>query len=32
MNAQDGKLYNKVNSRLDYTKHMMKRVVETSSC
>ncbi|OYY02325.1 MAG: hypothetical protein B7Y72_08335, partial [Mehylophilales bacterium 35-46-6] len=32
MNAQDLKLNNKTISRLDYTKHLMKRVVETSSC
>lgn len=32
MNAQDVKLNNKVISRMDYTKHLMKRVVETSSC
>lgn len=32
MNAQDLKLDNKTVSRLDYTKHLMKRVVETSSC
>jgi len=32
MNAQDLKLNNKAVSRMDYTKHLMKRVVETSSC
>lgn len=32
MNAQDLKLDNKTVSRMDYTKHLMKRVVETSSC
>jgi mxaL protein len=32
MNAQDLKLNNKTISRMDYTKHLMKRVVETSSC
>lgn len=32
MNAQDVKLNSKVISRMDYTKHLMKRVVETSSC
>lgn len=32
MNAQDVKLDSKVISRMDYTKHLMKRVVETSSC
>lgn len=32
MNAQDLKLNNKTVSRMDYTKHLMKRVVETSSC
>ncbi len=32
MNAQDMKLNNKSVSRMDYTKHLMKRIVETSSC
>jgi len=32
MNAQDLKLNNQAVSRMDYTKHLMKRVVETSSC
>jgi mxaL protein len=32
MNAQDLKLNNKTISRMDYTKHLMKRVVETSTC
>ena len=32
MNAQDVKIANKVVSRIDYTKHLMKRTVETSSC
>jgi len=32
MNAQDLILDNKTVSRMDYTKHLMKRVVETSSC
>lgn len=32
MNAQDIKLDNKIVSRMDYTKHLMKRIVETSSC
>lgn len=32
MNAQDLKLDNKTVSRMDYTKHLMNRVVETSSC
>jgi mxaL protein len=32
MNAQDVKLDSKVISRMDYTKHLMKRVVETTSC
>jgi len=32
MNAQDVKIGNKVVSRMDYTKHLMKRTVETSSC
>lgn len=32
MNAQDLKLENKSVSRMDYTKYLMKRIVETSSC
>jgi len=32
MNAQDLKLDNKKVSRIDYTKHLMKRIVEKSSC
>jgi mxaL protein len=32
MNAQDVKIGNKTVSRIDYTKHLMKGTVETSSC
>ncbi|MCB5186863.1 VWA domain-containing protein [Methylobacillus caricis] len=32
MNAQDLKLKNKTVSRMEYTQHLMKRIVETSSC
>lgn len=32
MNAQDLKLNNKPVSRMEYTQHLMKRVVETSNC
>ena len=32
MNAEDVKIGNKTVSRMEYTRHLMKRVVETSSC
>lgn len=32
MNAEDEKLNNQAASRLAYTRHMMKKIVETSSC
>lgn len=32
MNAEDVKIGNKTVNRMEYTKHLMKRVVETSSC
>lgn len=32
MNAEDVKIHGKTVSRMDYTKHLMKKVVETSSC
>lgn len=32
MNAEDVKIGNKTVSRMEYTKHLMKRVVETSPC
>ena len=32
MNAEDEKLNNQVASRLAYTRHLMKKIVETSSC
>jgi len=32
MNAEDVKVNNKVVSRISYTKHLMRRVVETSPC
>lgn len=32
MNAEDVKINNKAVSRMEYTKHLMKKVVESSSC
>lgn len=32
MNAEDAKINNKAVSRMEYTKHLMKKVVESSSC